>query len=216
MSDSGQTDAKQTDPEQTPAQSTGSSSPDIDLVESVVTKTADVVAGVQPEQAGLPTPCADYDVRALVNHIVGWGQVFAAAANGEQFEGDPTTYSASDLADAAQTFRQSAQSMVTGWRAGGADRKVRITGGEVPAAMALNLTAIEFLTHAWDLATATGQPVPFSDGEAAAVLARAESSLTSDFRGDGKPFGPVVEVPANAPAIDRLAGFMGRRPLVAG
>lgn len=189
---------------------------DLDLMESIVTKTAGVVSAVRPEQADLPTPCPDYDVRALVDHIVGYGQVFAAAANGETFTGNPGEYSAGGLDRAAADFREAADAMVAGWRSGGVDRMVHITGGEVPAEMALDMTMIEYLTHGWDLATATGQPAPFTDEEAADVLGRAEKSLTPQYRGEGKPFGAVVDVPADAPAIHRMIGFMGRQPASAG
>ena len=188
---------------------------DLDLMESIVTKTSGLVSAVRPEQAELPTPCPDYDVRALVAHIVGYAQAFAAAANGETLPGDPGEYSADDLDEAAAAYRQAAQAMVTGWRTGGTDRMVRIVGGEVPGAMALDMTMIEYLTHGWDLATATGQSSPFTEDEAAEVLGRAEKSLTSQFRGEGKPFGPVIAVPTDAPAVDRMVGFMGRRPTAA-
>ena len=189
---------------------------DMDLMESIVTKTAGVLSGVRPEQAGLPTPCAEFDVRALVDHIVGYGQVFAAAATGETSAIDPGAYTAPDFDTAAATFRRAAQQMIAGWRSHGVDRTVHISRGEVPAAMALDMTMIEYLTHGWDLATATGQPSPFTDDEAAEVLARAQKSLTAQFRGQGKPFGPVVEVAADAPPIHRMIGFMGRRPVAAG
>jgi uncharacterized protein (TIGR03086 family) len=189
---------------------------DLDLMESIVMKTSAVVSGVRPEQAALATPCATFDVRALVDHIVGYGQVFAAAANGETFTGDPAGYSAADFDEAAVEFRHAAQAMVDGWRSGGLDRTVHITGGEVPAAMALDMTMIEYLTHGWDLATATSQPPPYTDDEAADVLQRAQRWLTPEFRGEDKPFGPVVEVAADAPAIHHMIGFMGRHPAAAG
>lgn len=189
---------------------------DLDLMESIVTKTSAVVSGVRPDQADLPTPCPDFDVRALVDHIVGYGQVFAAAANGESFAGDPGQYCAADFDEASATFEQAAQAMVTGWRTAGVDRMVHISQGEVPAAMALDMTMIEYLTHGWDLATATGQPSMFTEDEAVEVLGRAQKWLTPQFRGEGKPFGPVVDVPADAPATHRVIGFMGRQPVAAG
>lgn len=50
----------------------GATLSDVDVLESVLTKDAALLAAVRPEQLGAPTPCPEYDVHALVNHIVGW------------------------------------------------------------------------------------------------------------------------------------------------
>lgn len=55
---------------------------DIDLLQSVLNKTGDIVAGVGEEQLGLPTPCPEFDVAMLRNHIVAWVQVFDAGCHG--------------------------------------------------------------------------------------------------------------------------------------
>jgi uncharacterized protein (TIGR03086 family) len=141
--------------------------------------------------------------------MAGWVHVFAAAANGHRFDGDPSA--ARGGPESAAEFRQAADEMIAGWRAGGLDRSVPMTGSEVPGAMAVNMTLMEYITHGWDLAVATGRPVPYSDDEAAEVLRRAETTLPPQFRGEGKPFGPIVEAPQDAPTIERLAAFMGRR-----
>lgn len=180
----------------------------IELLESVLAKTGDVVAGVSEDQLELPTPCTDYDVARLRNHIVGWAQVFAAGSAEEVFEGDPAAYEAGD--DPAGDFRHAAARIVRGWREHGFDRPVRLGFGESPAPMVFNMTLMEYLTHGWDLATATSQPVPYTDEEAAEVLARAEETLPDEYRGSA--FGPPVVIHADAPAIDRLVAFMGRRP----
>jgi uncharacterized protein (TIGR03086 family) len=183
---------------------------DLTLLDEVLAKAATLIGNVNEDQWGLPTPCPDYDVKALVGHMVGWAQVFASAANGEQFQGDPTAYAAD--ADAAQDFRAAAARMSDGWRSGGVDRTVPMVGGEQPASMVFNMTLMEYMTHGWDLARGTAQPVPFTDEEAAETLARAEQTLPPKYRGEGMPFGDIVDTPADAPSIARLAAFMGRDP----
>jgi uncharacterized protein (TIGR03086 family) len=182
---------------------------EMDLLRDVLDGTGGLVAGVRPDQWGLPTPCAEWDVRALVEHILGWLQVFDAAANGGTFEGDPGNYRLGD--DPAGAFRASADGLAEGWRTGGTDRTVRLTTGELPGAMVLNMTLMEYMTHGWDLATATGQPVPFGDEEAEDVIERARATLRPEYRGPGTAMGDEVEAPAGASAVDRLAAFMGRR-----
>ena len=183
---------------------------DVELLESVLTKTAGLISRVETGQWELPTPCPDYNVRELVSHMVGWAQLFAASASGETFEGDPTAYAASE--DAAQDFESAGARIVDGWRSAGFDRTVRMTSGELPAPMVFNMTLMEYLTHGWDLAVATSQPVPYSEAEAEETLKRAQPTLPDEYRGEGKPFGPRREADADADAVTRLVAFMGRDP----
>jgi uncharacterized protein (TIGR03086 family) len=183
---------------------------EIDLLDGVLTKAAGLIDGVREDQCHLPTPCPDYDVAALLDHIVGWAQVFAAASEGRAHEGDPATFTCGD--DPAGQFRAAASAMVSGWRTHGLDRKVRVTGSESPGELVFNMTLMEYLAHGWDLATATGQPVPFTEQEATEVLARAQATLPPEYRGENMSFGEIVPVADDAPAIDRLVGFLGRRP----
>jgi uncharacterized protein (TIGR03086 family) len=183
---------------------------DNDLLTGILDKTGDVLAGVRPDQGTIPTPCPEYDVHALMNHIVGWIQVFEAGCHGRSYEGDPGAYQCG--ADAAEVFRAAAKSLEAGWAEFGMDRKVRITSGEMPAPMVFNMTVMEYLTHGWDLAVATGQAVPYTEEEASATLARAEVTLPPEYRGGDMPFGPIVEVDPDAPAVTRLVAFLGRHP----
>jgi uncharacterized protein (TIGR03086 family) len=91
-----------------------------------------------------------------------------------------------------------------------------MSGAPQPAESVFNMTLMEYLTHGWDLAVATGQPVPYSEAEAEEVLRRAEATLPPQYRGGDMPFGEIVPVADDAPAIDRLMGFMGRDPAAAG
>jgi len=184
---------------------------EITLLSSILSKTGDVVAGVAPDQFAARTPCPDFDVKALVDHVLGSTEAFAASANGSVYEGDPTAVRAGD--DPAAEFRAAADRLLAGWREHGFDRKVAFMGGEgQPAEMVFNMTLMETLTHGWDLAVASGQDVPYTEGEAAEVLRRAEATLPPQYRGGDMPFGEIVPVPDDAPAVDRLAGFMGRDP----
>jgi uncharacterized protein (TIGR03086 family) len=183
----------------------------IDLLAGVLDKTGDVVAGVAPGQGDRPTPCPDYDVATMVNHIVGWVQVFAEGAAGGRYEGDPSAYQAGAGAEA--DFRAAADRMVEGWREHGFDRKVVLSGPDgTDARSAFNMTVMEYIGHGWDLAVATGQSVPYTDEEAAAALPLAEATLPDQYRGEGMPFGERVAVPDDAPALDRFVGFLGRDP----
>ena len=86
-----------------------------------------------------------------------------------------------------------------------------LVGRPSPGAAVLGMTLMEYVTHGWDLATATGQPVPFTDDELGTTLERAKANLPDQYRGEGMPFAAAVDVPADAPVLDRLVAFMGRR-----
>ena len=182
----------------------------IELVERVLDKTAGIVDAVDPSQYHRPTPCPDYDVAALVSHIAGWIQAFAASANGDPYDGDPDTYVAGS--ETSAHVRAAATRIVEGWRRHGVDRNVAMMGGDMPGQMVLNMTIMEYVAHGWDLATATGQPIPYTEDEAEAALELAQGTLPAQFRGKGKPFGEVIDVPTTATALERFIAFLGRDP----
>ena len=186
---------------------------EIDLLDGIMTKTGDLIAGVEAGARNDPTPCTEMDVAAMVDHLLQWAPSFAAAAQGTTHAGGPTAAKAGD--DPAVEFRALADEIVDGWRRHGLDRTTSMGGGEQPAEMVFNMTLMEYLTHGWDLAVGSGQEIPFTDDEAAQVLARAEVTLPPQYRGGDMPFGEIVPVPDTAPAIDRLAGFLGRDPSAA-
>ncbi len=180
---------------------------DVEVLESVLKKDVALLAGVRAEQLPAPTPCAEYDVRALVNHIVGYLQMFAATVNGRSVDNDPASV---ESIDPVADCQAAADELVSGWRVGGVDRTISLMGLELPAQLVLTMTLVEYVTHGCDLAMATGQAVPFSEAELTLTLERAQASVPEEYRGEGKPFGPAIDVPPDAPVLDRLFGFMGR------
>jgi uncharacterized protein (TIGR03086 family) len=180
------------------------------LLAGILTKTGNIIDGVGNDQWELSTPCTEFDVRALTNHVIGWIQVFDAGCHGRTFEGDASAYQFG--ADPAEEFRTSARSLVAGWEEYGLNRPVRVMRGEMPGEMVFNMTVMEYLVHGWDLAVATGQEIPFTEEESSDALARAQRTLPPEYRGADKAFGEIVPVDPGASATTRLAAFLGRRP----
>jgi uncharacterized protein (TIGR03086 family) len=183
----------------------------IDVLEGVLAKTEGILGAVTSDQHPMPTPCPDYDVAGLVGHLCSGIEMFAAGANGEAAE---ASFSESPVReDPAADFAGQARRVVAGWRAHGLDRSVLTAGvGELPGPVVVSMTIVEYLAHGWDLAQATGQAIPFTEAEGAAALERAQATLPPQYRGENKPFGDIVEVPASAGAVDRFVAFMGRNP----
>lgn len=183
---------------------------DVDVLESVLAKDAALVDNVTRDQHRQPTPCPDYDVRTLVNHMVGWLRLFADSADERPPSvEDPRAFTTDDPGG---ELRAAADDVVRAWRTRGTDRSVRFLTSELPGESLLGMTLMEYVTHGLDLARATGQAMPFTDDELETTLARAQANLPDEYRGEGMPFGPAVPVPDDAPAAHRLLGFMGRHP----
>ena len=183
---------------------------DTDLLESVLTKTTALVKGVRSDQGSLPTPCPGYDVQTLVNHIVSWVRKFAETATDAPTDGDPSVFVAGP--DAAEQCAEAAARAIAGFRSGPDDRPVHMLSSALPASMVVGMMLMEYVGHGWDLATATGQPVPYSDDEAEAALAAGHATLKPEYRGADKTFGPELEPPTDATSVERLVAFLGRDP----
>jgi uncharacterized protein (TIGR03086 family) len=173
----------------------------------VMRKTEGIMAGVKPDQMDLPTPCTEWNVRELENHLVGWARHFAARESGQEPAGDPSSYQAGE--NPAREFDEAIPTLV-----GALDAKLSApsdpsqAGGFPPSALTTMLTG-EYLLHGWDLATATGQPVPFTDQEADTGLGM-RSFLTSENRSPA--FGPELPAPAGATSLQEFIAFSGRHP----
>ena len=173
------------------------------------TATAErIVAGIGPGQWGDPTPCTGLDVRALVNHLVSGNLLFAALVTGTP----PPDRGADHLGDdPLVAFHTATAKLKDAFAAPGAlDKVYTAPFGTGPGVALVRVRILEHLAHGWDLARATGQPADFPDDLAERALAAARPQLASRPAGPNAPFAPEVPVPADAPAIDRLAGFLGR------
>lgn len=161
---------------------------------------------VRPEQHVLPTPCETYDVRELSRHVVAVLRRVAEIGRG----GDPMELP--DVADGS--WREAAAEASDVWSAdpGLLDRSVRMPFGTLPGSAALVAYATEFTLHTWDLAVATGQSPDWDPRILAALVSAMRRALPAERRGDGVPFGTVIETAPDAPAIDRLVAWYGRRP----
>ncbi len=185
-----------------------------DMLAQAFASTAGVLSGVDAQKLDGSTPCASWQVRELVNHIVGGTTYFAVTAEtGEA----PTGDDAPDFCegDFVTEFNRGAARAVKAFEAEGAmDKMMKLPFAELPGGVFINIASVDTYTHGWDLAKATGQSTDLDPGLATQLLAIAEGFLPDELRGaEGQaPFGPKVEAPAGACPADRLAAFLGRQP----
>jgi uncharacterized protein (TIGR03086 family) len=187
-----------------------SASPSVDparILDDVLHQTADLLAGVRDDQWHDPTPCPEWDVARLADHMVSWVRVFAAGLAGEPRDPDPEAYVSTDRAG---DFRAAADKAVDGVRRLGLDRDVTLFSGGLPGRAVLAMAVGEYVAHGWDLATATGQPVPYTDEAAALSQEGLAPMLLDEYRGPGKPFGHALVAPDDARPLVRMLRFSGR------
>jgi uncharacterized protein (TIGR03086 family) len=167
-----------------------------------------VVAGIQPSQWTLPTPCTELDVREVLNHLVSGNLLFAAIVRGEPLpDGDADRLGG----DPPAAFQRAATELRGAFAAPGAlQATYSAPFGHAPGVVLARVRIVEVLVHGWDLARATAQPPDFPDDVAERALAETRKQLTARPEGPGAPFAAAVPVAGEAPAVDRLAGFLGR------
>jgi uncharacterized protein (TIGR03086 family) len=177
-----------------------------------------VVARVTPDRLDLPTPCAGWDLAALLSHMTAQNDGFAAAAGG--LPADPAVWaddapSAAIRRDPAGAFAASAARVRQAFDDPARAALMDIHGyGRLPARTAVGMHLIDYLVHAWDVARALGEDWPI-DADAAEQVLRIAAGWPAGspvIWGPGAPFAPPVAVPPQAPAGDRVLGLLGRSP----
>jgi uncharacterized protein (TIGR03086 family) len=167
-----------------------------------------VFAAVRPDQHTDPTPCTEWSVRQLMNHVVGGTKMFQSMQTG----GAPVDRAADHLgADPAAAFRAAVADLRAAFATEGAlTRIVPTPFGEQPGAMLVRMRVNEMMVHAWDLARATGQPTDFEPALAEECLQELRAARAAGV-GAGM-FQDEQPAPDNATPADRLAAIAGRTP----
>ncbi|WAJ45076.1 TIGR03086 family metal-binding protein [Mycobacterium sp. Aquia_216] len=150
------------------------------------------------------TPCTEFDVAKLTEHLLksigGIGRI-AGAEFPEREPGDSVE----------RQIISVARPVLDAWHRRGLDGNVPFGKGEMSAKSACGIFSIEFLVHAWDYAAAVGRDVEAPEPLAEYVLDLAHNTIRPEFRG-AAGFDDPVGVPADASALVQLVAFTGRNP----
>ncbi len=171
-----------------------------------------LVATLGPRDWTRSTPCADWDVHALVNHVVGeqfWAPHLVAgetvAQVGDRYDGDLLGD------DGAAAWRAGIELAIAAFGAPGAlERTVHLSYGDEPCRVYLTQMITDLAVHGWDLAQALERTDHRIDAETVEMLWATWQPLEAMVRGSGV-FGEAVGVAETAPLQDRLLGYLGRR-----
>jgi uncharacterized protein (TIGR03086 family) len=184
----------------------------IDELRQALERTAGIFDGVSDDQYRASTPCPDYDVRALMNHLVAGNLMFGALARGEAL--DLSVFEQEHLDDdPSAAYRRTAELALSGWQRPGALEE-NLAFGNMPGSTVIKMHLVEALAHGWDLATATEQD-PNLDPRLAQIALDAMHEMPEQMVRGGGFFGDEVPVDQGAPAADRLVAFLGRDPAYA-
>ncbi len=167
-----------------------------------------LIGGLTPEHREVSTPCDEWTVHDLLGHMCGGAHMVAGGMQGQA----PPEEMPDFLADGP----------AAGWAAAAAHLAEAATPealaathqmpfGETSGEMAVAVITADHVTHAWDLARATGQDLSLSDDLAQFALETWKPLVPAEGRtGDG--FKAVVPVSDDASAVDRLVAYTGRQP----
>ena len=187
------------------------------LLASAISYALGACVQVAPGEMALPTPCADWDLAALLAHLATSMADLEAAIRTGHLDVDPGKPDSpenpappdADDGDPVETLRdQAANLLVACYAHHGRDRFVLVGGLPLPAGIVACTGAVEIAVHGWDVSAARGRGGPIPAALATRMLRLCPLLVT----GREGLFGAPVQVPAQASPGDRLVAYLGRTP----
>ncbi|HXB86056.1 TIGR03086 family metal-binding protein [Mycobacterium sp.] len=175
--------------------------------EAALSALQHVLHPIARDELSKSTPCSEYDVMQLTDHLLNSITLLGGAA-GADLPDRNTDYSVEQQVICA------ARPALDAWHRRGLNDTVTIGTNEIPATFAVSILSVEFLVHGWDYATATTHRIDVAESLADYVLGLAHKVITPQGRATAG-FDDPVAVPDDASALDRLIAFTGRDPAVA-
>jgi uncharacterized protein (TIGR03086 family) len=191
-----------------PAREKESAVDPIERIERATAVANEKVSGVKPGDLSKSTPCAEFDVRALLNHMIGGLGMLTVAADGgkatppegDQFGPQP-----------GEDYQRRRSELLRAIRGDGVlERNWEMPFGALPGGMMASIAFMEHLTHAWDVAKATGQDTALPPDLVAECM-EVVTPMDAMLRMPGV-CGPAASVPDDASAQEKFVAFMGRQP----
>ncbi len=191
-------------------QNTGTQTDPRALFASALATGAEVITGVTEDQLDRPTPCADFDVRTLANHLLHAPAAIASLGRGDSYTDDPPDLPVDQW---RQEWDASAAAVREVWSDDALlGTTISLPWAELTGAEVLAQFTGEVVVHTWDLAQATGQWAEWKPEVLEASLEAWRAGLPAEGREAFAAFGEVVPVVEDAPLIDQIVAWTGRRP----
>ncbi|MEP7202602.1 MAG: TIGR03086 family metal-binding protein [Ilumatobacteraceae bacterium] len=188
-----------------------------------------IIAAVRPDQLRLPSPCVEFNVKGLLDHLVFVLHRVAALGRGDDaFSPNSMAYAVVEHVDYVADWRAAAAEVEAAWSD---DAKlvetIVLPWATMSGAEMLSMYIAEITTHSWDVAKATGQNPAWDEAVCRLALdamhrdlpiadrtpmwAAFKATAPANFQFDA-PFANAVAVSLDAPLIDQLVGWTGRQP----
>ncbi len=183
------------------------------VIQLAAMPTIAIVRNIRDDQLNVATPCAEFDVCELMDHLLFWAPALQGAARKELVEPRDVSGGSSEVpGDERVALIDQIERVAEAWSEPGAWEGTTRMGSptELPASMIGGMVLGEFVVHGWDLARATGQACDW-DGEVLSFVYRELELTTEQGRAMGV-YDDRVAVPDTAPLLDKILGLTGRHP----
>ncbi len=182
----------------------------VGLLERAVDYTLGSLDAVTPQCLSRPTPCAEWDLRALLDHLNDSLLALHEAAVLSRVFPDSGDYAAAASVDPVAVLRDRATRLVGAWAAPAPRKEIDVGELVLTAAVLTSTGAFEVAVHGWDVARACGADRPIPAGLAEEMIDLSPLLVT----GADRPtrFAPPVAAPFGAAPGDRLVALLGRHP----
>jgi uncharacterized protein (TIGR03086 family) len=176
-----------------------------------------LVGLLTPDQLDLPTPCAEWNVRQLLEHSIAQHHGFAKAAEGvdqERADWQPQPLPP----DFVAAYRDSADHVINAFaRDDVLDRRLLLAEIDpalrFPAAQAIGFHTVDYVVHSWDIARSVGAALKLDEDLLTVGLQIAERVSEGERRlQPGAAFLPGLPSDAAATSLDRTLALLGRSP----
>ena len=191
----------------------------VEMLRKTTLRVKEVVAGVEQSQAQYPTPCSEWDVRALLNHLLGGLEFTAGCLAGSPPDIRPAEAHSSyldepDVAALIEAYHTLLDRVLqSGSEPGALDGIVSTPNfGEMPVSQIFVGTTMDQFIHGWDLAKATGQDTTLDAGLVEFAYGMLTSGGFADMGRQAGFIGPEIAIPQDASPQDKLIAYMGRQP----
>ena len=174
-----------------------------------------VLGRLTEDDLSRPSPCTEYTVGEVGQHVVRSMVLLASVAAGPVDPaagpvGSAAGPAAGPVGSLEEQVAVTTEAALAAWRRRGLGGTVAVGRSTLPADLAFEIIPMELLVHGWDVARATGQQIDVPPEVADHLLDRARELVTDDKR--GRSFAAEVPAGPQASALQRLIAFTGRVP----
>ncbi len=186
----------------------------VELLERALGYTRGRLACVTAGRLAAATPCAEWDLHELLDHMDDALDAFLEAAGGAvAMRSRPVD---ADAADTVTRVQAKACALLGVWTSAVRERRstIDVGGRPLPSGLLVSTAALEITVHGWDVGWASGAPERIPASLARDLHPVAAATVSAADR--GIRFGPPVRVTPHAPPAQSLLAHLGRSDAPAG